>query len=149
MNFLNYVLNHWSEISAVIIFIISTIAGVKKLKLSANESAKTIAQKLMFSIEKRADEYLTSPSGAEKFKLVVESGYALFGSKTRLFISKPAFEIIVQDLHDSAIKFLESEIKKQTPIVANPPLTITSNGNVTANSVTLTGNPIDPQITTP
>jgi hypothetical protein len=125
MDFLNYVVNHWSAISAVILFVISVIASVKKLKLSAHDSAKEIASRLMFAIEKKADEYLTSPAGADKFKLVVEAGYALFSSKTRFFVSKPTFEIIVQQLHDEAISFLEKQIARQIPVVVPPEPQIT------------------------
>lgn len=117
MDFLNYVINHWSAISAIILFVISTIATVKKLKLSANDSAKEIASRLMFGIEKKVDEYLVSKSGADKFKLVVEDGYDLFTKKTRFFVSKPDFEKIVQGVHDESIKFLEDKIAKNTPVV--------------------------------
>lgn len=133
MDFLNYVLNHWSAISAVILFIISTIAGVKKLKLSAKDSAKAIASKLMFGLEKRVDEYLTSDIGKEKFKLVVESGYNLFTQKTRFFVSKPDFEKIVQGIHDEAIKFLEDQIKKNTPVVA-PNFSVSANAGIVAEA---------------
>jgi hypothetical protein len=121
-----FIINHWQAISTAILFIISTFYGTKKLKLSAKDSAKDIAQKLMFGIEKRADEFLTSPVGIEKFKLVVEQGYSLFPSNVRFFVSKNDFEKIVQDLHDEAIKFLEAEIAKQpvapapVPPVVNP-----------------------------
>ncbi len=117
MKILTFVFDHWDIISTIILFIISTIIGVKKLKLSAYDSAKEIGSRLIFGIEKKADEYLTSDSGQAKFKLVVENGYNLFNSKTRLFISKPMFETIVQNLHDEGIKFLETEIKKQTPVL--------------------------------
>jgi hypothetical protein len=114
---LGFILDHWTIISSILLFIFTAVYGYKNPKTSAVDYAKSIAGKLMFGLEKRGVEYLKSDEGIAKFKLVVESGYNLFPARVRLFISKPAFEVIVQELHDEAIAFLENEIKKQTSII--------------------------------
>lgn len=115
---LGFIIDHWITISSVLLFIFTTAYGYKNPKTSAVDYAKGIASKLMFGLEKKSAEYLSSDEGKLKFKLVVESGYNLFPPQVRLFISKPAFEVIVQSLHDEAIAFLEAEVAKQTPAVA-------------------------------
>jgi hypothetical protein len=101
----------------------------------AKSFAKDKAIKLMFSAEARAEQLALS-IGTEKFDWVVSSGYDLLPAPVRIFISKPLFSSIVQGLFDEAIKFAKAhEIVKPATI---PNLSVSANGNVVANNVTVT-----------
>jgi hypothetical protein len=76
--------------------------------------AKTKISKLMLAAEKAAEQLVLN-TGSEKFDWVVDKGYDLLPSAVRIFISKPLFKSLVQELFDEAKAFaLKHQIKESS-----------------------------------
>lgn len=77
---------------------------------AAVSQAKKTAMTLMLGAEKRA-EHLLLVTGQDKFNWVVDKGYDILPAALRMFISKPAFRNIVQELFDGSVQMAKQYVK--------------------------------------
>jgi hypothetical protein len=89
--------------------IVCFLAGVIYV-LTHRQASLTFAKKraieLMFYVEKQA-ESMALEQGKDKLKWVTENGYDLLPAAVRVFVSKPMFQIIVQEVFDTIIGLAE------------------------------------------
>ncbi|MFC0213756.1 hypothetical protein ACFFK0_15090 [Paenibacillus chartarius] len=77
----------------------------------AMSQAKKTAMTLMLGAEKRAEQLILI-TGQDKFNWVVDKGYDMMPAALRMFISKPAFRTIVQDLFDNTVRMAKQYVEE-------------------------------------
>lgn len=76
----------------------------------AMSQARKTAMTLMLAAEKRAEQ-LILVTGQDKFDWVIDKGYDLMPAALRMFIGKPAFRSIVQDLFDGTVRMAKQYVE--------------------------------------
>ncbi|KIL36267.1 hypothetical protein SD70_31770 [Gordoniibacillus kamchatkensis] len=78
----------------------------------ALSQAKKMAMTLMLGAEKRAEQ-LILVTGQDKFNWVIDKGYDLMPAWLRMFIGKPAFRKIVQELFDNTVRIAKQYVDER------------------------------------
>jgi hypothetical protein len=104
MDIVNSIFAHyWGAIVAFTIGVVYVVTH----RAIAIQQVKTLVPKLMLAAEKYCEE-LALTKGAEKLQWVVSNGYDMLPSSVRMFVSKPLFTFIAQQLFDEAIAFAKA-----------------------------------------
>jgi hypothetical protein len=77
----------------------------------AMSQAKKTAMTLMLAAEKKAEQLILI-TGQDKFNWVIDKGYDLMPAALRIFIGKPAFRMIVQELFDGTVRTAKQYIEE-------------------------------------
>lgn len=102
----------------------------------AMSQAKKTAMTLMLGAEKRAEQLLLV-TGQDKFNWVIDKGYDLLPAAPRMFISKPAFRNIVQELFDGTVRMTQSYFRDGKAGAAKPQMTETISAGTMSTAIPL------------
>lgn len=106
---INLLLPYWG--------IIAVALGFGGYFLFQKDSAKKIILSLIIRIEKEAEK-LALNTGEDKFKFLVDKGYALLPAPARIFITQNMFETLAQNLYNTAKNYLI--VAKPVTLVVSP-----------------------------